>query len=126
GSEQDLCGKPLDGRLRRELLAGPVGPALELDFAFREPLRADEDLPGNPDQVGGGEFRARPLVEIVVEHVDPPPGERAIQTLRGRVGRSIPLLEVEHDGPEWRDRLRPLDAGVVMTGLDDGGNETAR
>ena len=40
-----------------------------------KPLGADQHLPGHADQVGGGEFRARPLVEVVVEHVDPLGGQ---------------------------------------------------
>ena len=51
------------------------------------PLRADHDLPRDADQVGGGELGARPLVAVVVEHVDALGGERAIELLAGRVGR---------------------------------------
>ena len=38
-------------------LAAAVGAALDLDLALGEPLRPDQDLPGDADQVGGREFR---------------------------------------------------------------------
>src|ERR1700758_3857050 len=47
---------------RAQILARAVGSALELEFSFGKALGADEDLPGNADQIGGCEFRACPLV----------------------------------------------------------------
>jgi hypothetical protein len=46
--------------------AAAVGPLLDLDLALGKAFRPDQNLPGNADQVGGGEFGARALVEIVV------------------------------------------------------------
>ena len=43
---------------------------LSLELAFGEALRADQDLPGNADQVGGGELGAGALVGVVVQHLD--------------------------------------------------------
>src|SRR5262249_58358069 len=51
-------------------LAAAVHPLLDLDLVLSEALRPDEDLPGDANEVGGGEFRARPLVEVVIEHAD--------------------------------------------------------
>ena len=44
-------------------------PALQLDLALGEAARADQDLPGQAEKVGGGELGAGPLVAVVVEHV---------------------------------------------------------
>ncbi len=52
-------------RRRGHHLAVAAGAFLDLDLALGEPARADQHLPGNADQVGGGEFGARPLVEVV-------------------------------------------------------------
>ena len=51
--------------------------ALQLDLALGEAARADDDLPGQADQVGGGELGARALVAVVVEHVAAGGVERA-------------------------------------------------
>src|SRR5665213_4481155 len=52
-----------------------VSAPLHLDLALREPPRPHQDLPGDADEVGGGEFRARPLVEVVIERIDALGGE---------------------------------------------------
>ena len=54
-----------------------AGAALQLDLAVGQALRADDDLPGQADQIHGGELRARPLVAVVVEHVDARPAVSA-------------------------------------------------
>ena len=115
--------EPRQGVRRAQQFAAAVGAALDLDLALGEPLRADQHLPGHADQVGGGEFGARPLVEVVVEHVDALGRKRAIELLAGGVGVAAALLEVEDRDPERRHRLRPLDAGLVVEGLDDGADE---
>ena len=79
-------------------------------------------MPRDPDQIGGGEFRARALVEIVVEHVEAFFAELAVKPLAGGVGVGAALLEIEDDDFEGRDRLRPLDPSLVMERLDDGGD----
>ena len=55
---------------RAQQLAGAVGAPLHSTLPSARPFGPDQDLPGHADQVGGREFRARPLVEVVVEHVD--------------------------------------------------------
>jgi hypothetical protein len=70
----------------RNGLALAGGPVLDLDLALGDAARADDDLPGQADQVGGGELRPLPLVGVVVEHVD---SRRAwssrVELLAGRV-----------------------------------------
>ena len=41
----------------------------ELDLAVGQPLRADQNLPGDANEIGSRELRARPLVAIVIEDV---------------------------------------------------------
>src|SRR6476660_10597713 len=48
--------QPSDDIRRTQVLARPVAAPLEFDLSFGEPLRTDENLPGNTDQIGGGEF----------------------------------------------------------------------
>src|SRR5438046_1302796 len=55
---------------RAEILARSVAAPLDLELALGEPLGADQNLPGNADQVGGGEFCTCPLIGVVIEHVD--------------------------------------------------------
>ena len=54
----------------RQRLALAGRAALELDLAGRRAARPDDDLPGQADQVHGGELGAGALVAVVVEHVD--------------------------------------------------------
>src|SRR5215471_2129859 len=108
---------------RAHKLAAAVGSTFEFDLALRKPLRPDQDLPRNTDQVGGDEFRARPLFEIVVEHLDALDTQLAIQAFRCCAGFGIALLEVEDRNAERCNRLRPPDTCVVMESLDDGGDE---
>src|SRR5215813_13047302 len=75
-------------------LAAAVGALLDLDLALGKPLRPDQDLPRNANQVGGGEFGSRPLIKIVVEHFDSLAGELAVKPLAGGVGVGATLLEI--------------------------------
>ena len=106
--------QPVDRIDKAEQLAAAVGPPLDLDLALGEPFRPDQDLPGNADQVGGGEFCSWTLVEIIIEHLDPFGGELAIEPLGGGIGVGGALLEVEDRDLEGRYRLRPFDAGIVV------------
>ena len=49
--------------------------------------------------------------------------ERAIESLAGRVGSRVAELQIDDADPERRHRLRPYDAGIVVTGLDDGADQ---
>ena len=48
----------------------PVAAVLELDHALRQAARADDQLPGQADQVHRAELDPAPLVAVVVEHLD--------------------------------------------------------
>ena len=78
GRQQDAPRRP-----RRETSSrSPVGAALELDLALRQPLRADDHLPGHADQIGGGEL-ARPAARRGRRRARRRPRRRA----RGRAAR---------------------------------------
>src|SRR4051812_8657248 len=103
-----LCPGYLRHHFRRaEILARAVAAPLDLELALGKPLGADQDLPGDPDQVGGGEFCARALVGIVIEHVDALGLELAIKRLTGGVGIARALLQIEDHRGEWCDGVRP-------------------
>ncbi len=108
---------------RRDVFPRAIAALLDLDLAFGKALRSHHDLPGNADQVGGGELGAGALVGVVVEHVDALGQQLAIELFAGRIRIVGTLLQVENDSPEWRDRLRPFDARIVMAGLDDGADQ---
>src|SRR5262245_30033586 len=80
---------------RRDQIAAAVGAALKLDFALSEAAWADHNLPGNANEVGGGELAAWPLVGVVVKDVDPLGGEIAVELFTRGVGVGGTLLEVE-------------------------------
>ena len=109
----------------RSARGAPVAAALELDLALGEALRADDDLPGHADEVHGRELRARPLVAVVVEHVEAG-ARRALGRARRRRRRSPRRrLQVDEADVERRDGVRPDDAGLVVARLDDRGDEPA-
>src|ERR1700674_5735102 len=90
----------INGRSHGYILPAAVRAALDFDCTGRKPLGADEHLPGHADQVSGCELRARPLVEVVVEHLDPLGGEFAIDILGSLIRRAVALLEIENDDLE--------------------------
>src|SRR5262245_59290325 len=53
--------QPLERRVGGELILGAGLAALQLDGAGGEAARTDDELPGEADQVHGGEFRAGAL-----------------------------------------------------------------
>ena len=81
-----------DHIVERDEFRSAARPALQLDLALGEALRPDDDLPGDADQVGGGELGAGALVPVVVEHVAARRREFAIEAgaglVRGGVARS--------------------------------------
>src|SRR5438046_1858279 len=103
-----LSAQPRDDIGRTHVLTRTVGAPLYLDLAFGEPLGTDDDLPGNADQVGTGEFRACALVRVVVEHVDAPVRKLLIELFAGAIDRRVALLQIEDGGAERRHRLRPF------------------
>src|ERR1700722_1905666 len=81
-----LRGQPCYNFRRAEILARAVAAPLDLELAFGKALRADQNLPGNTDQVGGGELGAGALVGVVVQDFDTPGGEFAIKLFARCVG----------------------------------------
>src|SRR4029079_3502573 len=99
---------------RAEDLARAVAAPLDLELALGKALGADQNLPGNAYQVGGGEFCAGALIGVVIEDVDALGLEFAIKRFAGGVGIAGALLQVQDPGGEGGNRLRPLDAGIVV------------
>src|SRR5690348_5324747 len=85
----------LDDLVERHFLA-LAGPAvLDLGLAGRHALGADDDLPGDADQVHVGELGARPEVAIVVQRLDALGGKPVIELLAGAGDRAVVGLEVD-------------------------------
>src|SRR3984885_1627707 len=81
-----LRSQPCHDIRRAEIFARPVAAPLDLELAFGKALRADQNLPGNTDQVGGGELGAGALVGVVVQDFDTSGGELAIKLFARSVG----------------------------------------
>src|SRR5690606_27795170 len=94
--------------------------------AFGNAARADDHLPGNADKVSGGEFCARALIGVVVEHLAARFLIARQQLLAGRIAAGVPRLHIDQHDVEGCDRLRPDDAVVVVAGLDDRRYEPGR
>ena len=61
----------------------PRAAVLELDRARREPARADDQLPGQADQVHRRELGPAALVAVVVERLDAGRGEPGVELVGG-------------------------------------------
>ena len=72
-----------------KLLALAGAALLQLDHARCEPARADDDLPGQADQVHRRELGAGRFLAVVVERVDAGRAERAIERIRGRAAFGV-------------------------------------
>ena len=75
-------------------MAGAGRALLQLDLAGGQALRPDDDLPGQPDQVHGGEFGPCPVVAVVIKHAQAGGLKLAVKILAGRVGRGSPILRL--------------------------------
>src|SRR5271168_62506 len=105
---------------RTEIFTRAVAAPLEFELAFGEAFWADKDLPGNADQVRRGEFGPCTLVGVIVEDLNAPGGELTIELFAGAIGVFRALLQIQDHRLERSDRLRPFDAGIVVTSLDNG------
>src|SRR5438270_3888214 len=116
------CDQP-DGIIRRKHLPLAALAVLHLDVALGEPLRADDDLPWQADEVEGSELRAGALVAVVVEHLAAGTLELLVEPGTGGIGRGIAHLQIGQANMERCDRLRPNDTIIVVARLDDGCRE---
>src|SRR5215831_15759072 len=105
---QNLSGEPVERSRGAHQLAAAVGARLDLDLPLGKAARSDHDLPRYSDEVGDREFRPGPLVEIVVEHLDPTRGQSLVKLLARPISGRFARLEIEDDRLERGDRLRPL------------------
>src|SRR5579872_3415785 len=119
----DLLGQSRQHFGGREIFARAIASPFDLELALGEPLRTDEDLPGNADQIGGGKFGARSLVGVIIENFDAFGLKLAVELFASRVRIFRALLEVQNYSRERRDRLRPFDTGLVVTSLDNGAKQ---
>ena len=80
---------------------------LDLDLAGGSAARPDDHLPGQADQVGGGELAAGALVGVVVEHVRAGGRQRRVEFAADAVAVGVAGLQVDQ---RRRRRARPLPA----------------
>src|SRR5437660_202222 len=121
--DNNLSGDLCDHVSVSQVLARTIAAPLDLDLAFGKAFGPDHDLPGNADQVGGGELGTGALVGVVVQDLDTSRPQFAIELFASGIGVVSALLQVQNDSLERRDRFRPFDTGIVMAGLDDGANQ---
>src|SRR5215468_11148539 len=94
--ENALSAQPRDNVGRAHVLARAVAAAFHLDFALGKAFRADQNLPGNADQVGARELGAGALVGVVIEDIDALGGQLCVELLAGAVDRGIALLQIQN------------------------------
>src|SRR5438477_5465065 len=121
--DNNLSGDLRDHVSVTQVLARTIAAPLDLDLAFGKPFGPDHDLPGNTNQIGGGELGTGALIGVVVQDLDTSRPQLAIELFTSGIGVVSALLQVQDDSLERRDRFRPFDAGIVMAGLDDGADE---
>ena len=97
----------VEGGSGTDILSAPVGPFFDLHLALGEATRPHQDLIGNSNKVCGREFRARPFVEIMIEHLNPFRRKIAVELLAPAVGLGRALLEVKNRDLERRDLSWP-------------------
>ena len=115
--------QPIYGRIKGEHASFPGCAVLHLDFAVRQALRPDDDLPRQADQIHSLEFRAGALACIVVENVVIFAAKRGVELRAGRVACAVARLQIDQADAERRDQLRPNDACHVVARFDDGRDE---
>src|SRR5690606_34179886 len=107
----------LDGGIRCQALSHTAFANLELDLTAFQPLRADNHLVGQPDQIHGCELHSRPLVRVVVKDLDSGAIELLVGPIAGLVRRNITSLQVDEPNLERGNGYRPDDSGIVVTSL---------
>jgi len=92
GGTDESPRQEVEGRGGTDILSAPVGPFFDLHLALREPARPHQNLIRNSDKVCRREFCAWPLIEIVIEHLDPFRRKIAVELLAGAVGLALYFL----------------------------------
>src|SRR3954447_21530282 len=116
-------GQPRKSAFDRQLLALAGGPALQFHHPLFEPARAEDQLPGQADQVHGRELGAAALVAVVVERLDSGLAQTAVNLVGGARASAVVRAHVDQADPKRRYRLGPDDAGLVVARLDDRAGE---
>ena len=134
--------RPLPGAERRAREVGPVegltrrspsAPRPEAGSGARRvarrlssttpsarPLGPDDQLPGQADQVHGGELAARALVGVVEQRLLAGGGQGAVGAARRpHRRRASPGRRLTMPTPNGATGVGPDDAGLVVAGLDD-------
>ena len=81
-----------DGLGQCDVFPRSVGAPLQFDRAVGQPLRPDQDLPRNADQISGGEFGAGALIGVVVQYVDAL-GDQSAELVRSGARLGAPCLD---------------------------------
>src|SRR5271167_3895550 len=87
-----LIASRTDRRQRLVQRQGPAlagGASLQLDHPLGQAARADDQLPGQADEVHGGELAARTLVRVVVQRLLAGGGESGVGALAGGVDSGV-------------------------------------
>ena len=77
---------------------------------------------GDADELGVGEFHTGAGIAVVDDDIDAPLGQFGIERFSPGDGCVVLERNDRDDGLERRHRGRPDHAGVVVVGLDDGGD----
>src|SRR2546423_12530402 len=104
--DNNLSGDLCDHVSVSQVLARTIAAPLDLDPAFGKPFGPDHDLPGNADQVGGGELGTGALVGVVVQDLDTSRAQFAIEPFASGISVVSALLQAQHDALEPRARVR--------------------
>ena len=82
-NDEASCGEALKRGVDRKFLFLTRAAILELDHSVRQPARADDQLPGQADQVHARKLGSAPLVAVVVKNFDAGGGQLAVDVVRG-------------------------------------------
>ena len=95
---------------------------LQLDDAAFQAARADDELPGQADQIHLGEFLPGAFLAVVVQRLGF--AQLCIEIGANPVGVLVANLEIDQPDPERRHRLGPDDAVIVVAGLDNTADQS--
>ena len=93
---------------------------LDFHLARGQTARADDELEGNADEVGGGELLASAHGAVVIERVYARRVKLAVELFVCGIAFGIAGFEVDEGNLKGRDRDRPDDTVFVVAGFDNG------